>query len=114
MLSNVAADTSDKSTYQKWVITEGIPIIREFYIPDIRQVPLEPWERMGGLGVYLNLVGNRKAYGVDESVKSGGDQIDYEDEAPEIHQEFEAALAQAGAPCRMGPHHPLCRARVAG
>lgn len=57
MLPNVAADTSEKSTYQKWVVTEGIPIIREFYIPDIRQVPLQPWDRMGGLGVYLNLVG---------------------------------------------------------
>ena len=57
MLTNVTADTSEKSTYQKWVVTEGIPIIREFYIPDIRHVPLQPWERMGGLGVYLNLVG---------------------------------------------------------
>jgi hypothetical protein len=51
MLPNVTADTSEKSTYQKWVVTEGIPIIREFYIPDIRQVALQPWERIGGLGV---------------------------------------------------------------
>ena len=56
--------------------------------------------------------GNRKAYGVDESVKSGGDQIDYEDETPDIHAEFEAALAQAGAPCKMGAYHPLCRHRA--
>jgi hypothetical protein len=51
MLPNVTADTSEKSTYQKWVVSEGIPIIREFYIPDIRQVALQPWERIGGLGV---------------------------------------------------------------
>ncbi len=55
--------------------------------------------------------GNRKAYGVDESVKSGGDQIDYEDEIPQIHEEYEAALAKAGARCMMGAHHPLCTER---
>jgi hypothetical protein len=33
--------------------TEGIPIIREFFVQDIRKVQLEPWDRVGGLGVYL-------------------------------------------------------------
>jgi len=46
---------------------------------------------------------------VDESVKSGGDQIEYEDEDPKVHQEFEGALAQAGVTCRMGKFHPLCK-----
>jgi hypothetical protein len=57
MISNVTADTSDRSSYQKWVANEGIPMIRDFYIPDIRAVPLYPWERMGGFGAYLNLIG---------------------------------------------------------
>ncbi len=52
--------------------------------------------------------GLRKAYGVDESVKKGGDQIEYEDEEPKIHQEFEKALARSGATCRMGALHPFC------
>ena len=63
------------------------------------------------LGRQQKISRQRKAYGVDESVKSGGDQIDYEDELPQIHEEFEAALAKAGARCMMGAHHPLCAQR---
>lgn len=55
--------------------------------------------------------GSRKAYGVDESVKSGGDQIEYEDEDPKVHQEFEGALAQAGVTCQMGTLYPSCNQR---
>ncbi len=31
------------------------------------------------------------------SVKKGGGQIEFEDEDPEIHRQFEAALAKVGA-----------------
>ncbi len=61
MLANRDADLTDKSTYQKWVETEGIPVIRDFFLKDIRQVALEPWKRKGGLGVYLNLIGTGEA-----------------------------------------------------
>jgi oxalate decarboxylase/phosphoglucose isomerase-like protein (cupin superfamily) len=44
------------------------------------------------------------------SVKEGGHQIEYEDEDPKIHREFEAALAVAGAKCRMESSHPACGA----
>ena len=37
-----------------------------------------------------------------ESIKLGGTQLEYEDEDPKIHAEFEAALFEAGATCRMG------------
>jgi hypothetical protein len=50
----------------------------------------------------------RKAYGVDKSTKSGGDQIDYEDEDPAVHADFEKALSDAGAGCEMGSFHPGC------
>jgi oxalate decarboxylase/phosphoglucose isomerase-like protein (cupin superfamily) len=43
-----------------------------------------------------------------KSIKEGGAQIDYEDEDPKIHQEFESAVARVGATCRMGRFHPLC------
>jgi hypothetical protein len=36
---------------------QGIPVINEFFIPDIKKVELEPWDRMAGLGVYQNLFG---------------------------------------------------------
>jgi oxalate decarboxylase/phosphoglucose isomerase-like protein (cupin superfamily) len=43
-----------------------------------------------------------------QSIKQGGTQLEYEDEDPKIHEEFEAALSQAGASCRMGSAHPFC------
>ena len=43
-----------------------------------------------------------KSYAVDESVKSGGDQIEYQDEDPQILQMFEQELAKQGVACRMG------------
>jgi mannose-6-phosphate isomerase-like protein (cupin superfamily) len=42
------------------------------------------------------------------SVKLGGGQIEFEDEDPDIHREFEATIAKAGAACRMGGYHPFC------
>lgn len=42
------------------------------------------------------------------STKEGGDQIEWEDEDPAIHRDFEAALARAGAKCEMSDHHPFC------
>jgi len=42
------------------------------------------------------------------SVKEGGHQIEYEDEDPRIHRNFETALIQAGAMCQMKSYHPLC------
>jgi mannose-6-phosphate isomerase-like protein (cupin superfamily) len=46
------------------------------------------------------------------SVKEGGGQIEYEDEDRKIHQEFEAAVAKAGATCRMGSCHPFCNQKA--
>ncbi len=45
---------------------------------------------------------------VYKDIKQGGDQIEYEDEGPNIHTEFEAALAKVGAKCEMGGMHPFC------
>jgi len=42
------------------------------------------------------------------NIKEGGNQIEYEDEDPRVHPEFEAALAEAGATCHMGAIHPRC------
>ena len=42
-----------------------------------------------------------KSYGIDESVKKGGAQIEFEDEDPKIRQMFEAELAKHGLQSRM-------------
>ena len=47
------------------------------------------------------------------SIKDGGSQIEFEDEDPAIHQDFEAALKKVGATCAMGDYHPLCSEREA-
>jgi quercetin dioxygenase-like cupin family protein len=57
---------------------------------------------------------HRQAYniqageGADVSLKEGGWQIEYEDEDPAIHKEFEAELKSHGAVCRMKGQVPGC------
>jgi mannose-6-phosphate isomerase-like protein (cupin superfamily) len=43
--------------YEKWQETEGIDVIKGWFIEDLRKVPLKPWKRKGGLGVFINLEG---------------------------------------------------------
>ena len=45
-------------TYEKWLETEGLPVIRDFSILDMMTVPLRSWPRKGGLGTFINLVGS--------------------------------------------------------
>lgn len=61
MITNQEANLSGKSSYRTWLESQGIPVIRDFYIKDLRSVPLEPWERKGGFGIYLNLIGTGEA-----------------------------------------------------
>ena len=46
--------------------------------------------------------GLRKQWGTSESVKNGGDQIEYEDEDPRIRIMFEEELAKRGVESQMG------------
>ena len=41
MIPSKQTTLTDESTYQQWVKTEGIPIIREFF-QEVNSVPLEP------------------------------------------------------------------------
>ncbi len=56
-LKNTGNELGAKTTYQLFLEREALPVIRAFYIEDIREVELHPWARMGGYGVYLNLEG---------------------------------------------------------
>jgi uncharacterized RmlC-like cupin family protein len=55
---------------------------------------------------------NRPTTSSFTSVKKGGAQIEFDDEDPNIHREFEAALKQAGARCAMGEYHPYCTEKI--
>ncbi len=46
-----------KTTYQKWLDQEGLDVIRDYMLDDVRTVPLQPWARKGGLGVHLCMAG---------------------------------------------------------
>ncbi len=46
------------SAYDLWVQSEGIPIIKGYYIADLNEVSLGPWERKGGSGAFINLEGS--------------------------------------------------------
>ena len=48
---------SNKPLYEQWVEAQNIPVIRDFYIEDLREVKLAPWAAKGGDGAILNLVG---------------------------------------------------------
>lgn len=57
MLKGRKAELGGQTPYQKWIESQGIPILREFYVKDLGTVELAPWEWKGGLGAYLNLIG---------------------------------------------------------
>jgi hypothetical protein len=40
-----------KTPYQKWIESQGIPLIRDYYIEDLRKVALAPWDWKGFRGV---------------------------------------------------------------
>lgn len=45
-------------TYEKFLLAEGIPVIKGHSVYDLMMVPLSPWERKGGMGTYIVLSGS--------------------------------------------------------
>ena len=43
--------------YEEWLKTENIPVYRDYQIPDLRTVEVNPWQRLGVSGAYIDLVG---------------------------------------------------------
>jgi hypothetical protein len=61
VLKGQKVEIGGKNHYQKWVESQGVPIIRDFYIEDLRTVALAPWDFKGARGAYLNLIGTGDA-----------------------------------------------------
>lgn len=57
MIKGQKVELGGKSAYHKWIESQGIPILREFYLEDLRKVELQPWAWKGARGAYLNLIG---------------------------------------------------------
>jgi quercetin dioxygenase-like cupin family protein len=41
--------------YEEFLEKEGVPVIRGYFIEDLKTMKLEPWKRMGARGCYLNM-----------------------------------------------------------
>jgi len=50
-------DPDPRSFYEKWQESEGIDVIKGIFVEDMRALPVKPWKRKGGLGVFINLEG---------------------------------------------------------
>jgi oxalate decarboxylase/phosphoglucose isomerase-like protein (cupin superfamily)/quercetin dioxygenase-like cupin family protein len=98
---------------------EGKPIERIDWGPGSMFVPPEMWFHQHfnagdeptlflaiGWGSDKPKAGGRQY--LDLSTDEGGDRILYQDEDPDIHRDYEAALAKSGVTCRMGEIHPFC------
>lgn len=61
MIRDQKVQIGGKSHYQKWAESQGVPIIKDFYVRDLRTVELQPWAWKGGKGAILNLIGTGDA-----------------------------------------------------
>jgi hypothetical protein len=64
-----------------------------------------------GTGGFFSPQGGRGRL-ADVDIKEGGNQIEYADENPTIHEIFEAELARHGATCRMKAFVAGCHGEV--
>ncbi len=46
--------TEKETVYRAWVREQGLEIIDAHYVPNLHTLPLKPWARRGGRGIYLN------------------------------------------------------------
>lgn len=46
-----------KSPYERWKESEGLPTIRGYFVKNLLDLELTPWESRGGSGVFINLEG---------------------------------------------------------
>lgn len=46
--------TEKDSAYQAWAREQGLDVIRAHYVPNLHTLPLKPWARRGGYGIYIN------------------------------------------------------------
>ncbi len=45
------------NSYKKWVEAQNIPVIKEYYIKDLKTAPVADWKFKGAKGAILNLIG---------------------------------------------------------
>jgi quercetin dioxygenase-like cupin family protein len=48
---------SEKTPYEQWMESEGVPVHTGYFVADVRAVELKPWKRLGAKGAIINLEG---------------------------------------------------------
>src|SRR5262245_28380652 len=46
-----------KTAYDRFMKSEGIPIVEGWYVADVRETERRPWKRLGGKGAFIQLYG---------------------------------------------------------
>ena len=54
---------SDKTPYDLWQESEGIPIVRGHCVEDLTAIRVAEWKRTGARGSFINLVGSGRTCG---------------------------------------------------
>lgn len=54
---NQTSEWTRSHAYAQWRSEQGLDSVEGYFIPDLFTVPLRPWPRTGGAGVFINLLG---------------------------------------------------------
>jgi quercetin dioxygenase-like cupin family protein len=48
---------SERTPYEQWMASEGVPVHTGYHVPDVRALELKPWRRLGTKGALIDLEG---------------------------------------------------------
>ena len=53
-----------KTDYDLFMESEGVPVYRDFGVLRCQDLPMKPWDRLGGNGTYVQLYGTEGTWGM--------------------------------------------------
>jgi len=81
----------EKTTHRRWIESQGIPIYSEFSVPNLKELEVGPWERLGARGAYVVLDAVEDTLDAYVLEIPGGDVVN-----PERHMYEEIIYVLAG------------------
>jgi oxalate decarboxylase/phosphoglucose isomerase-like protein (cupin superfamily) len=67
-----------KTTYFKWMASQGIPVVDGYGVKDVREITMMPWARTGGNAAFVNLYGMEGVTGMYVGEIPGGSALQSE------------------------------------
>jgi oxalate decarboxylase/phosphoglucose isomerase-like protein (cupin superfamily) len=77
--------------YHKWMKAEGLPVVEDHGVSDVREIELAPWQRTGGKGSFIHLYGMEGSTGMYIGEIAPGEAL-----KPERHMYEEVILIVEG------------------